>query len=245
MALKSALHVLRGIQTANGECPPGSPGALRENLARERDALFAWAHGAGLILDGKSYLSRVSGGGAEHEVFIEPKEHRVYKLTRRFGLTIGTSFRMGKCTQKYLGVPFVRDATPLEYLERLALVNEVFADDVRLEGVITGEREAIITSQPVVRGRSATPDEISQWMALLGFSVVENVIAGRRDSASFFRASDGVAAFDAHGENVLTNGEQVAPIDLLTVRASVDLAAFLSMSADERYDDVGVWRSLS
>ncbi len=245
MALESALHVLRGIPTADGECPPGSPGALRENLARERDALINWAAGSGLILDGKSYLDRVTGGGAEHEVFIEPKEHRVFKITRRFGLTIGTSFRMGKRTQKYLGVPFVRDATPLEYLERLALVNDVFADDIRLEGIIKGEREAIVTSQPVVRGRSATPEEIIHWMAQLGFSVLQNVIAGRRDSASFFRASDGVAAFDAHGENVLTDGEQVAPIDLLTVTASEDLAAFLSMSADARYEDVGVWRSLS
>ena len=119
------------------------------------------------------------------------------------------------------------------------------ADDIRLEGIIKGEREAIVTSQPVVRGRSATPEEIVHWMAQLGFSVLQNVIAGRRDSASFFRASDGVAAFDAHGENVLTDGEQVAPIDLLTVTASEDLAAFLSMSADARYEDVGVWRSLS
>lgn len=245
MALESALHVLRRCKTADGAHPPGSPGALRENLVRERDTPIDWASGTGLILDGKSYLSRVFGGGAEHDVFLDQSTQRYVKLARRFGLTIGTSFRMGKRTQKYLGVPFVRDATQLEYLERLALVNEVFADDIRLEGVITGESEAIVTSQSVVHGRSATPDEIIRWMALLGFSAVENVIAGRRDSASFFRASDGVAAFDAHGENVLTNGEHVAPIDLLTVTASEDLASFLSMSANDRYEDVGIWHSFS
>ena len=54
-----------------------------------------------------------------------------------------------------------------------------------------------------------------------------------------------VAAFDAHGENILTGAGGVAPIDLFVVRAGEDLAAFLALPAEERAAEVGQWVSLS
>ena len=82
-------------------------------------------------------------------------------------------------------------------------------------------------------------------MAALGFAPLEGIVVGRRDSASFFRAADGVAAFDAHGENVIAGASGVAPIDLFVIRAGEDLAAFLGMTAADRAAEVGQWVSLS
>jgi len=178
-------------------------------------------------------------------VFIDASSNRVFKITRGFGLTVDTDFIVGKKSQRWLGVPFVREATPLEYLERTLLFNQVFADEIRLEAVIQDANEtAIVISQPVVRGRETTHPEIAVFMALLGFVLVGGVIAGRRDSASFFRETDGAAVFDTHGENFLTDGLRVAPIDALIIRADDDLRAFLRMPAAERRAEVGLWTSL-
>ncbi len=170
---------------------------------------------------------------------------RVVKITRGFGLTVDTDFLIGKKTQRWLSVPFVREATPLEYLERISLFNRVFADDIQLVGIIREPgSEAIVTSQPVIYGRETQHSEIESCMSGLGFALVPGVIAGRRDSQSFFRASDRVAVFDTHGENFLTDGTRVASIDALIIVADDDLAAFLSLPAAERRAEVGLWSSL-
>jgi hypothetical protein len=48
-------------------------------------------------------------------------------------------------------VPLIRDgmiqrklATPIEYLERLALQNTVFADDFQIEGVVVSDKPSLI-----------------------------------------------------------------------------------------------------
>lgn len=245
MAPESALHDIRRSLGADGAEPPERRRSLRERYERERDALLEWARSSRCLLDARKYLNRVQGGGAEHAVFFDRDSQAYFKITRGFGLTVGTNFHIGKRTQRYLGVPFVRQATPLEYLERLALFNGLFGDEIRVAGVLAEPESAIVTTQPVIRGRDATPGEISAFMGTLGFAAVPGVVAGRRDSASFFRAADSAAAFDAHGENVITGAAGVAPIDLFVVRADEDLAAFLAMPPDERLAEVGEWVSLS
>lgn len=171
-----------------------------------------WARGAGRLIDGREILSRVTGGGAEHMVFFDRKTQRYTKITRGFGLTVGTDYTIGKQTQRWLGVPFVREATPLDYLERIVLFNAVFGDDITLESVISDPgSEAIVTSQPVVQGRETSPAEIARFMTSLDFAAVPGVVAGRSDSVSFFRAADRTGVFDTHGENFLTDGRRVAP----------------------------------
>ena len=245
MAPESALHDLRRICETGEEEPGERRRPLRERYRIERDAILGWARGSGCLLTGGEYLSRVQDGGAEHAVFLDEEQELVFKITRRFGLTAGTDFRIGKRTQKYLAVPFVRQATPLEYLERLVLFNEVFGDDIRLVGVIAEPEPAIVTTQPVIRGRDASPAEIVSCMATLGFAPLEDVIVGRHDSASFFRTADGVATFDAHGENVLAAETGIAPIDLFVIRAGEDLRAFLEMPAADRLAEIGRWVSVS
>ena len=245
MAPESALHDFRRSLGTDGEDSPERRRPLRERYRIERDALLEWARSSGCVLDGGEYLSRVQDGGAEHAVFLDEERELVFKITRRFGLTAGTDFRIGKRTQKYLAVPFVRQATPLEYLERIVLFNEVFGDDIRLVGVIAEPEPAIVTTQPVIRGRDASPAEIVTFMADLGFAPLDDVVVGRRDSASFFRAADGVAVFDAHGENIIAAETGIAPIDLFVIRASEDLRAFLEMPAADRLAEIGRWVSVS
>ena len=245
MAPESALHDFRRSLGTDGEDSPERRRPLRERYRIERDALPGWARSSGCLLAGSDYLSRVTGGGAEHAVFFDPEAQAYVKITRRFGLTTGTDFRIGKRTQKYLAVPFVRPATPLEYLERLVLFNEVFGDDIHVAGVIAEPEPAIVTTQPVIRGRDASPAEIVSCMAALGFAPLDDVVVGRRDSASFFRAADSVAVFDAHGENVIAAKTGIAPIDLFVIRAGEDLRAFLEMPAAERLAEIGRWVSVS
>ena len=245
MAPESALHDIRRSLGADGAEPPERRRTLWERYERERDAVLEWARSSRCLLDSRDYLNRVQGGGAEHAVFFDRDSQAYFKITRGFGLTVGTNFHIGKRTQRYLGLPFVRQATAIDYLERLALFNELFGDNIQVVGVLAEPEPAIVTTQPVIRGRDATPDEITTFMAALGFAEVPGVVAGRRDSASFFRASDGAAAFDAHGENVIMGDAGAAPIDLFVVRADEDLAAFLATPVDERRAEVGEWVSLS
>ena len=53
-----------------------------------------------------------------------------------------------------------------------------------------------------------------------------------------------MAVFDTHGENFLTDGRRVAPIDALIVRADDDLHCFLTLDPRERAAEVGQWVSL-
>ena len=130
-------------------------------------------------------------------------------------------------------------------MERIALFNELFGDDIRVVGLIAEPEPAIVTTQPVIRGRDASPSEITTFMATLGFDPLEELVVGRGDSASYFRAADGVAAFDAHGENVITGQNGVAPIDLFVIRAQDDLKTFLALPVAERLAEIGRWVSLS
>jgi hypothetical protein len=129
--------------------------------------------------------------------------------------------RFNKRTQEdepYIGMG---DATPFEYLDRLLIQNEVFKDDVRLLGCwIEAEGLVIITSQPLVRGKSPRPAEIVQFMTITDFERIPGIPANSQDCFSFYRRDDRVAAFDAHtGNYVHTVAGFIVPIDLVMVRA--------------------------
>jgi hypothetical protein len=161
-----------------------------------------------------------------------------------FALTVDTDFRIGKITQRYIGVPYLREATPFEYLARLRLFNLTFRDFIELEGVIDDSgQEAIVTSQEFINAHAATNAEVEAFMTQRGFVVVPGVVAGRHNSISYFRDHDDVAVFDTHGQNFLVSGQRTIPIDALITYADEELSAFLSMPAEERLDEIGIWKS--
>ncbi|MFN0080788.1 MAG: hypothetical protein ACKVY0_30330 [Prosthecobacter sp.] len=58
------------------------------------------------------------------------------------------------------------------YLERWALANRVFGDDVKIEGVVRLPDEdapRVVISQPFVQGRDATVAEVSGFLSERGF----------------------------------------------------------------------------
>lgn len=244
MALESAPHDLRG---GGGTVQPSAaerPSELAERARREHGLLLEWAKREGRLLDGIQLRARVTGGGAEHNVFFDSATQRYFKLTIGGGLTVGIDYRIGKRSQRWLALPFVREATPREYLERLALFNDVFGDDLQLEGVIADiEPPCVVTSQPVIRGRETTATEIADFLTQIEFRPVPGVVAGRHDSVSFYRPDDRVAVFDAHGENFLTDRGHVAPIDAFILRVDDDLHGFLTLDPRERDAEIGRWVS--
>lgn len=193
------------------------------------------------------------GTYGEHHVFYNAEElkgrDRFFKITHGaeaarpgFALTVDTDFHIGKVTQRYIGVPYLREATPFEYLARLRLFNLTFRDSIEFEGVIDEPgKEAIVTSQLFINGQAATDDEVEAFMGERGFVSVPGVTAGRGNSMSYFREGDHVAVFDTHGQNFLISGHRMIPIDALIVYADDDLSAFLSMPKEERLAEVGFW----
>ncbi len=234
------MALLRGCPRPDGTEPGDRGRSLREARAREISALEAWAAARGLTRDWLDLASRFHAGGAEHDVYQDAACQRWFKVTRQGGLTVDEDWVLGKLSQRWLAVPFVREATPLEYLERLLLFNEVFGDDLRLEGVTrkSDGEFAIVTSQPDVHGRPAENEETRRFMESLGFAAVPDVCAGRVDSVSFHRGADSVAVFDTHGENFLVFEDLVFPIDALIIRTSAALADFLLMTPESRRREV-------
>ncbi|NBV25078.1 MAG: hypothetical protein EBS05_24555 [Proteobacteria bacterium] len=123
------------------------------------------------------------------------------------------------------GTAELTGATPLEYLERLQLQNELFTDDIRLVGVaIERNQTVIVTSQEAIRGRDVTAEEMTAFMRKLWFQPLHGLSLGRPGSLAFYRDLDEVAAFDAHpGNFVKDDNGVVLPIDLVLVRADAAL----------------------
>jgi hypothetical protein len=127
------------------------------------------------------------------------------------------------------GAPALEPALPLDYLERLVLQNEIFADRVSFVGM-AGERyrPRIVTRQPHIRGEDATPDEIIFLMtAELGFRQLPGRFSiGYADSLAFVR--EDVAVFDLRPANVVRTDEGlIVPIDSIPCRMDPKARAVL------------------
>lgn len=126
--------------------------------------------------------------------------------------------------------PDLTDALPSEYLIRLQLSNQHFGDDIRLEGIaeLNGEL-MIITSQPTVIGERASNSDIIEFMEARWLKHLPGVSLGYKNSLSFYRDLDQLAAFDVHPGNILKDRIGVIlPIDLILVKANDSLAAQLN-----------------
>jgi hypothetical protein len=181
-----------------------------ENLRR----LVRWAEQAGCFFEN---LQPLREGGREHDLtFIEGADLWL-KFTKPAAAGYVVSFEFGS--------PALQSALPLEYLERLALQNDLFADTVSFIGIGGDRRQPrIITRQPHMAGEAATREEIISMMVdELGFRLLpERYSVGYADSLAFLRHD--VAVFDLRPANVVRTPEGlIAPIDaiptLLNARA--------------------------
>jgi hypothetical protein len=126
----AALDHLRGISQA-GIGASGTP-----PLARQEKDLREWADRLGLLLDPAHITARLTRGGQEHDIFKEGE--RVFKVTRNgiFGLSPGIELALVSSDQDARRF-HLWEATPLEYLERLHLQNQLVPGLNLLEGIIS------------------------------------------------------------------------------------------------------------
>ena len=131
--LQSALGYLRGIEESlrgvdvTGRAASGT---------RQGRALWQWAKENNCRLNPGQYSEEINGGGQEHRVWHDLQRKCYMKATYagRYGWVAALDYRFNKRTQEDEPHIGMGDALPLEYLDRLVLQNEVFRDDIRLEG---------------------------------------------------------------------------------------------------------------
>ena len=162
----AALDHLRGGLSADGTAH-GTP-----TVARQKESLRGWARSLGLLLSLSELPPKVVRGGQEHDLFHDERTDRYFKVTRDgiFGLAPGIDLALLSSNQDARRF-HLWEATPLEYLERLHLQNQLVPGLNRLEGLLDqGHDLAIVTSQPRFDLDPVTQPEIDDWFARLGFA---------------------------------------------------------------------------
>lgn len=210
----AALDHLGGISSASGGAS-GPP-----SLARQKEDLREWARSLGLLLN-PGLLRRFERGGQEHDFFREGE--RVFKTTRDgiFGLSAGMDLALVSSDMDARRFQ-LWEASPIEYLERLMLQNELVPGLNRLEGVIDqGDDLAIVTSQPRFDIVPVTLAEIDAWFAALGFEKVT--------ACGYYRTADNLGVFDAHAKNLVRFEDTLIPFDVIPCRPA---GGFLKFIAD-------------
>ncbi len=214
---------------------PGSAGALADAEAFVRRCLYAdgsvdgedgeftgperqwaslidWAGTCGKILP-LDFPAPEREGGREHDVSLHPPTGRWIKYTKPSASGYTVSWRED-------GTPYLHNALPLDYLQRLMWQNEIFGDDIHLAG-LWQERPhqwRIVTSQPGLQGTRATLDELSAAFITAGFTLLPWRGIGYEHSLSL--RFEGFDIWDVHPANVLLSPEGLPlPIDVIVTRS--------------------------
>lgn len=177
----------------------GGPPYYLEEVRIFRD----YAREAGLFLDQRpEELSRSPDDeGNEHQVWFRPQKASFLKITwpNFFGMLV-----LHRLDEE-------ERASPISYLERWHLHNDLFGDSVRFLGAIEeGGEMRLVIEQPAIRGEPATLEQIHAFFAGNGWRrfTVNGDIA-------YFDPERRVAISDTHrGNIILMDDGLLAPIDL-------------------------------
>lgn len=111
-------------------------------------------------------------------------------------------------------------ATPLQYLQRLALVNRWFADDVRFVGLDVGPQpytNRIRTTQPHVPGEAPSPTALAGALRRDGFrQVFRHRSIGAYNAMTFRKGT--LWLFDVRPSNFKWCDGVIFPIDVIAQR---------------------------
>ncbi len=169
-------------------------------FAAECEALRQWAEQTGSLRQFAEINGLPDAFGYEHEVWFPSfGEYRGQVIKATYGNCFGH-------------LPDGSEGTPVAYLERLRLCNEILGDQITLLGVEECRPGVIrvVTAQPAVEGQPATAQEIAQFFIASGF---EKHRYGW--NTVWFRSLDGIIASDTHGGNVLrTESGSLVAIDV-------------------------------
>lgn len=159
----------------------------------QREGLVYWAEQQGGILTEEDLPSNNYGpGGQEHIVYHDPLEDRFWKKT--------FPNESGRGPTGFF--------TPAGYLRRLRLSNLIFADDVKLEGIINAsEGISIVTSQHYVMPHPErfipTQEEIESCMKGFGFE---------EETPTTWVREDGISCGDVHDRNLIRRPDGVIEV---------------------------------
>ncbi len=214
-SLESAIDDFRRVLPSNGEVNGDEDPT---DYAEYFRSIEAETRRLGILYDG---LQPVVEGGREHDLIFDDATNTVLKFTKPAKAAYVVSFEFGS--------PRLIPSLPVQYLERQALHNELFADDVRFVGV-GGDvyKRRIITRQNRITGREARWDEITRFMTEeLGFTKLRhNYGIGYEDSYGFICGD--VAVFDLRPANaVIAESGTFEVIDSIPVRLPPGKRAFL------------------
>ena len=169
----------------------------------ERGIFQSYAEETGLILPtAPPELSRTPDDeGNEHQVWFVPQEDSYIKATWPdfFGLLV-----IHRPDEE-------PKASPIAYLERWLLHNELFGDDVEFLGALaTPQGLRLIIRQTAIQGIPASEEQIAQFFAQSGWKAF--IISG---NTAYVDPQRHIAVSDTHrGNIVLMPDGNLAPIDL-------------------------------
>jgi hypothetical protein len=175
-------------------------------------------------------LPLVSNHTSEHEVFYRQHDDRAIKRTWP-GV-------YGQIPIPLNGLLDRRNATPSEYFLRMALHIEVFASDIRFEGVTISDKPSMIIGQPAgqpsivisqlwyERFGTATNEIIHDFLVGEGFRPVPSSYFG------WFRPEDRVVIVDAKPDNFIRTPNSLIPIDLQMTQFDQDQFELAGLKGD-------------
>lgn len=174
-------------------------------------------------------LAPAKPGGEEHLVWHDEAHDRYIKLTKPncFGLTVAAEWFLDDERDEADLKPAMCGATPLEYLERLLLQNEVFGDEIELLGIVD-KRQAlhVVTAQPtIVGGAVGRGDHQLHVRTRLSVAAGHSCRTARRRIVPAGRRHP---RFRCHPANFLGASSDIFPIDVLLVRADEELLTALA-----------------
>ena len=157
-------------------------------------------------------LQPVSNSTSEHEVFLRTTDNRAVKRTWA-GI-----YGQIPCVAE--GMLDRRNASPSEYMNRMALHIQVFGSDISFEGVTVSQKPSMLIGQPsgqpsiVISQRwyekegVVTNEDVHDMMVQEGFRSVPSSYFG------WYRPADGVVIVDAKPDNFMKTAEGIVPLDL-------------------------------
>jgi hypothetical protein len=203
-----ALATFHRGSRGSSPAPTGDEKArLAEARRRDKALLIDWARNCGILLTKAPDRYQINGvndlGGSEHHVFRDAS-NRWVKITKGDGTSFGYQpLDEGKADEWMIS----RERADLaSYLEKLALHNQVFHDDIVLHGVIADPvgNVSLIISQPDYQGTYAgTYTAIKPAMEAAGFVRVEPPSARMEEPSAYYRPADNIAVIDLHSENAI------------------------------------------
>jgi hypothetical protein len=123
-------------------CGEGARTGETTSFGIEIANLENWARGTQRLIPEEvvDQLQPVSNSTSEHEVFLRVNDSRAVKRT--WAGIYGQIPCVGRCSLDR------RNASPAEYLNRMALHIQVFGSDIRLEGVTISQKPSMLIGQP-------------------------------------------------------------------------------------------------